>query len=184
MISKLSPDSPVLDPWAGNFSDLREPLGEVESRSVLASDLSSRLESTPVRLVDADLKRNSISKSSSPPQNERSVITNLIIILIMRIRIWNHLPIQPRNPRLANLIRILLDIRIPRTRRQRIPLRAVVVGSVEVAHPPLLHHQLLAGGLRLLHDRLQFRLGQVVEAVSVDCDHVDGRAGEVGVFLD
>jgi hypothetical protein len=102
----------------------------------------------------------------------------------MRIRIGNHLPIQPRNPRLANLIRILLDIRIPRTRRQRIPLRAIIVGGVEVAHPPLLHHQLLAGGLRLLHDRLQFRLGQIVEAVGVDCDHVDGRAGEVGVFLD
>lgn len=160
---------------------LRQPLSEVESRSILARRLSSRLEGAPVRLVDTDLKRTQSVKSSRLVNP--SVVTHLKVNIIMRIRIRDNLPIHPRNPTLANLIRILLDIRIPCPRRQRIPRRAVVVRSVEVAHPPLLHHQLLAGVLRLLHNGLEFRLRQVAEAVGMDCDHVEGRAGEVR-FLD
>jgi hypothetical protein len=114
----------------------------------------------------------------SPPSGD--TVTHLIVILIMRIRIRDNLPVHPRNPRLTNLIRILLDISIPRTRRQRISFGAVVIRSVEVAHPPLLHHELLSSVLRLLHDRLQFALSQVTEAVGVDCDDIQGGAGEVG----
>ena len=101
----------------------------------------------------------------------------------MRISIRDNLPIHPRNARLADLIRILLDISIPCTSRQRISRRTVVVEGIEVTHPPLLHHQLLAGGLGFLHDGLEFGLGQVVETVGVDGDDVDCGAGEVGVFL-
>jgi hypothetical protein len=165
----------------GDTLNLRQPLGEVESRSVLARRLSSRLESTPVRLVDTDLKRNQLVNSHL--SEDTTSTTHLKVIIIVRVRVRDNLPIHPRNPALANLIRVLLDVSIPCPRRQRIPRRAVVVRSVEVAHAPLLHHQLLAGVLRSLHDGLEFGLRQVAETVGVDGDHVEGCAGEVG-FLD
>jgi hypothetical protein len=52
MTMKLS--SSVLD--TEEHFHLRQPLSEVESRSILARCLSSRLEGAPVRLVDTDLR--------------------------------------------------------------------------------------------------------------------------------
>lgn len=100
----------------------------------------------------------------------------------MRISIGDNLPIHPRNPCLADLIRILLNIRISRAGRQRAPLGTIIVRRIKVTHPPLLHHELLAGALGLLHVRLQFALGEVADAVGVNGDHVEGRAREVGVL--
>ena len=100
----------------------------------------------------------------------------------MRIRIRNDLPVHPRNPRLTNTIRILLNFRIPSRSRKRRPLRTIVIGSVKVAHSPFLHDQLLACFLRFLDVGCEGIFGQVADAVGVDCDYVESRAGEVGVL--
>lgn len=99
----------------------------------------------------------------------------------MWVCVWDNLPVHPRNSRLADLVCVLLDIRISRRSRERRTAVADVVGGVEVAHPPFLHYQLFAGFLRFLDVGREDVFGQVTDAVGVDCDHVERCAGEVGV---
>ena len=100
----------------------------------------------------------------------------------MWVCVWDNLPVHPRNSRLADLVCVLLDIRISRRSRERRTAVADVVGGVEVAHPPFLHYQLLARFLRFLDVGCEGIFGQVADAVGVDCDYVESRAGEVGVL--
>ena len=60
----------------------------------------------------------------------------------MWIGVGNNLPVHPRNPCLANTIRVLLDIRISSRSGKRCSLGTIVVGGVEVAHSPFLHDEL------------------------------------------
>ena len=99
----------------------------------------------------------------------------------MRVCIGDNLPVHPRNARLADLVRVLLDIRISRRGGERRTAIAHVVGGVEVAHSPFLHYQLFARFLRFLNVWREDVFGQVPDAVGMDCDHVERRAGEVGV---
>jgi hypothetical protein len=71
----------------------------------------------------------------------------------MRVCVRDNLPIHPRNTCLADVVCVLLDIGVSCCNREGGSFWAVVVGSVEVAHAPFLHDELLAGLLCFLDVR-------------------------------
>lgn len=112
---------------------------------------------------------------------QRQKLAYLVVVAIMRVRIGDDLPVHPRNSGLADVVGVLLDIGVSSCSGERCTAFAVVVGSVVVAHSPFLHDELLACFLRFLDVGRKLVFGQVADAVGMDCDHVERRAGEVGV---
>jgi hypothetical protein len=121
----------------------------------------------------------------------------------VRVGVREHLPVEPREPGGGDALGPLLDVRVARVRVEHAALRAVVVLGVEVARAPvrhrrlsalradaraswvdgpLLHDELFAGRLRLLHVRLERGGREIAWAVGVQRDHVEPRALEPRVL--
>jgi hypothetical protein len=139
---------------------LQQPLAEVERRVSLASSKTSRLERRPIHIIDTDF----------------------VVPTVMRVRIRENLPVEPRDTSSVDLARPSLDIVVARTRAERRTTIAVVVRSVSVASTPLLHDELLATVLGLGDIFVELRGREVTNTVGVDGNHVEGGAGEVCVL--
>lgn len=142
------------------------------------SDLSRSLKGTPVLMINADLCQ--ISHYALIAFEHQGAY--LIVIAVVRVGVGDDLPVHPWNSCQADFVRIVLDVIVSGQDRQRVPGGAVVVRSVEVAHPPLLHDQLLARLLSLLYVGSQSIFSKVCKTICMDRNDVQCVAREVRVL--
>lgn len=141
-------------PLSEAASFLQQVGTEIKSRLSLSRCESSCLQRAPVYIVD----------------------TNLVVPALVRIAVWQNLPVEPRNTRCIDTRSPFLDIGIPGARGKWTAAVAVVVRGIGVARSPLLHDELLASVLCLVDIWLQFGGLKVASAVSVDGKDVQAGA--------